>query len=352
LRTPLVSSLGKTFLTEVERECRLESDQRFADPHLHAAEFMDKFLKRKLVSDQSESLENKQLSSSESTSAGKKARFRRLYCDDYLKFGFHWTGDEQMPSPLCVVGGQKLSNEAMVPSKLKRHFITNHSNLQTKTIVYCQRLLQANSRQSKLFQKAMTVSEKAHLASYEVAEIIAPKSKSYVLAESVILPPCEKMVKVMFGDKVEQEISKIPLSNHNIQRRIIDLSDNIEQNVMTELNNCQFAIQTDESTDISNHAQLIAFVRFIDEGVIINQFLCCKNLPSTTKGQDVFDILTTYLKKHGLSWDSCAGICTDGAPSMVGSVKGFISCAKTQSYYCANSLFFTQGSVSCKDSSK
>ena len=29
-----------------------------------------------------------------------------------------------------------------------------------------------------------------------------------------------------------------------------------------------------------------------------------------------------------------------------------ISCAKTQSYYCANSLFFTQGSVSCKDSSQ
>jgi len=94
---------------------------------------------------------------------------------------------------------------------------------------------------------------------------------------------------------------------------------------MTKLNNCQFAIQIDESTDISNHAQLIAFVRFIDEGVIINQFLCCKNLPSTTKGQDVFDILTTHLKKHGVSLDSCVGICTDGTPSMVGSVKGFVS---------------------------
>jgi len=286
---------------------------------------MDKFLKRKLDSDQSESLENKQLSSSQSTSAGKKGKFRRLYCDDYLKFGFHWTGDEQMRSPLCVVCGQKLSTETMVPSKLKRHFITNHSNLQTKTIVYFQRLLQANSRQSKLFQKAMTVSEKVQLASYEVAEFIALKSKSYVLAESAILPACQKMVKGMFGDKAEQEISKIPLSNNTIQRRIIDLSDNIEQNVMTKLNNCQFATQIDESTDISNHAQLIAFVRFIDEGVIINQFLCCKNLPSTTKGQDVFDILTTHLKKHGVSLDSCVGICTDGTPSMVGSVKGFVS---------------------------
>ena len=70
------------------------------------------------------------------------------------------------------------------------------------------------------------------------------------------------------------------------------------------------------------HNYLLAFARVIDEGVIINQFLCCKNLPSTIKGQDVFDILTTHRKKHGLSWDSCVGACTDRAPSMEDSIKG------------------------------
>jgi len=50
-------------------------------------------------------------------SDGKKANFRRFYCDDCIKFGFRWTGHEQMPiAPLCVVCGQKLSIEAMVPS--------------------------------------------------------------------------------------------------------------------------------------------------------------------------------------------------------------------------------------------
>jgi len=38
--------------------------------HLHTAEFMDQFLKRKLVTDKSESWENKQLSRSEWTSVG------------------------------------------------------------------------------------------------------------------------------------------------------------------------------------------------------------------------------------------------------------------------------------------
>jgi len=73
---------------------------------------------------------------------------------------------------MCVCG-QKLPNKATVPTKLRRHVITNQSNLQTKTMVYFQRLLQANSRQRKLFHKAMTVPEGAQLASYEVAEIIA-----------------------------------------------------------------------------------------------------------------------------------------------------------------------------------
>ncbi len=45
----------------------------------------------------------------------------------------------------------------------------------------------------------------------------------------------------------------------------------------------------------------------------------------TTGGQGIFDILSAYLKKWNLSWKSCVRICTDGAPSMIGSIKGFVS---------------------------
>jgi hypothetical protein len=34
------------------------------------------------------------------------------------------------------------------------------------------------------------------------------------------------------------------------------------------------------------------------------------------------------MKTNGLSWQSCVSICTDGAPSMAGSLKGFLSCVK------------------------
>ena len=133
---------------------------------------MDKFIKKKTDSDRSDSSNNEQQSSSKSTPV-KKANIHWLYSDNYLKYGFHWTGNAQMPSPLCVVCDQKLSNEAMVPIKMNRHFTTNHPSLQTKNSDYFQRLLQSNAKQSKLFQKTRIVSEKAPFASYEVAELIA-----------------------------------------------------------------------------------------------------------------------------------------------------------------------------------
>ena len=106
----------------------------------------------------------------------------------------------------------------------------------------------------------------------------------------------------------------------------MDLSANIEETVQTKLQSTvEFALQVDESTDISGKPQLLAFIRFVDGNQIINQFLCCKKMSLTTKGQDVFDILSAYLEKWNLSWNSCIGICTDGAPCMVGSIKGFVS---------------------------
>ena len=80
-----------------------------------------------------------------------------------------------------------------------------------------------------------------------------------------------------------------------------------------------------ESTNIISKVQLLAFARFIDDGAIVEDFLCCKELPETTKGQDVFDILNSYLECCGLKWKNCVDICTDGTPVMTEQLKGFVS---------------------------
>lgn len=45
------------------------------------------------------------------TAKKKKASFNRKYDKSYLKYGFIATGDSLAPSPLCVVCGEKLTNE-------------------------------------------------------------------------------------------------------------------------------------------------------------------------------------------------------------------------------------------------
>ncbi|KAJ8381181.1 hypothetical protein SKAU_G00019590 [Synaphobranchus kaupii] len=57
------------------------------------------------------------------------ASFNRRYDESYLKYG-----DSHAPSPLCVVCGKKLSNEAMKPSKLLWHVESKHPALKDKVI--------------------------------------------------------------------------------------------------------------------------------------------------------------------------------------------------------------------------
>ena len=135
----------------------------------------------------------------------------------------------------------------------------------------------------------------------------------------------------MFGKDVVLDLNKIPLSDNTISRRIQDMSRNIECNIKSKiLKHELFALQVDESTDITVKAHLLVFARFIDDKTIVEDFLCCKELPETTKGQDVFDVLNSYLEYCGLNWKNCVGICTDGASAMTGCLKDFVSIAQKQ----------------------
>ena len=108
---------------------------------------MEKFItrKRKLSIDQSafavaesESTGKVSVSFAETESTGKgtgtleKKKKHQLYCNSYLNFGFTWCNDEEQPLPECLICDTKLSNEAMVPSKLSRHFSKKHGNLSDK----------------------------------------------------------------------------------------------------------------------------------------------------------------------------------------------------------------------------
>jgi hypothetical protein len=59
-------------------------------------------------------------------------------------------------------------------------------------------------------------------------------------------------------------------------------------------------------------------VTFVNYGEIEENFFSCKELPETSKGQET----------KGLTWENCVGICSDDAPSMIGSTRGFAALVK------------------------
>ncbi len=171
-------------------------------------------------------------------------------------------------------------------------------------------------------------SDKAQEASYLMAELVAKRMKSHTFAENLIMPACKIIVRPMLGEEAESELSKVPVSDNTISRRVDDMSNNISSILSEILQNNKFALQVDETTDVTGKVQLLEFVRFENEGEIMENLFCCKELPETTKGQGIFNILSSYLESCDLSWNQCVGICTDGAPTIIGSVQGFVSRVK------------------------
>ena len=66
-------------------------------------------------------------------------------------------------------------------------------------------------------------------------EIAASKMKFHTIAESVILPACQQIVRIMFGEEAVTKLSKIPLSNNTISRCIHNMSENIECNIKSKI---------------------------------------------------------------------------------------------------------------------
>lgn len=81
--------------------------------------------------------------------------------------------------------------------------------------------------------------------------MIAVKLKPQHLVRKIILPVSRKIVQIMIGESVDIDICKIPFSNDTIHRIIKNMSHNIEQNTAKTLVNSSFALQMNETTDIT-----------------------------------------------------------------------------------------------------
>jgi glutamine synthetase type III len=87
-----------------------------------------------------------------------------------------------------------------------------------------------------------------------VSHRIAQNKKPHTIAKTVILPAAIEMVQTMIGEKCAQHLRNIPISSDTVSRRIADISEDLEEQLIEKVRSKHFVIQTDEATDCSLRA--------------------------------------------------------------------------------------------------
>ena len=103
------------------------------------------------------------------------------------------------------------------------------------------------------------------------------------------------------------------------------MSSDVKEQVITEVQDSKygFAIQLDKSTDVSNCAHLLVYVRYASKDAIPNELLLINKMRTTTKGEDVFELVDNVFKENGFQWTKLVGCTSNGAPAMIGRKFGF-----------------------------
>jgi hypothetical protein len=100
------------------------------------------------------------------------------------------------------------------------------------------------------------------------------------------------------------------------------MSRDAEEALCDKLQDNSFSIRAHGSTDFTNKSCIVVFVRPANDREIHENLFCCKELSEISKGQDIFNVLASYLEENYVS------ICTGAAPSVVGSIREYACLGK------------------------
>ncbi|KAL4084165.1 hypothetical protein QTP88_027998 [Uroleucon formosanum] len=177
----------------------------------------------------------------------------------------------------------------MKPTKLKEHLTSVHPQHASDRLEVFQ-IKKARFEKSGILPKLGFVPpQKPCLeASYKVAYRIARSKKPHTIGESLIKPCALEMVELVCGLEQRKKIEAIPLSYDTINSRISDMSTNILEQVIRELDSTSFpfSMQLDETL----------IKKEIPDIIITHCFLHRYALASKTLPTNLKEVMTTAVK--------------------------------------------------------
>ncbi|MBN3306723.1 SCND3 protein, partial [Amia calva] len=150
-------------------------------------------------------------------------------------------------------------------------------------------------------------------------------------------------------DELCEKIKQIPMSRTTTARK----SEILTEDVLTQLDDAIqsapcIALAVDKSTDVSDNAQLLVYVRFYhtEKKAFCEDLLGVTSLETHTRGKDIYMAIKEMLRKRGIDLKQVVSITSDGAPAMIGRERGAVAhlnpeltayhCIIRQSVLCAN----------------
>ncbi|KAM3838284.1 general transcription factor II-I repeat domain-containing protein 2A-like [Diretmus argenteus] len=276
-------------------------------------------------------------------SLSKPATGKRKVDDDHRKFQERWELEyffmEYRGSPTCLVCKCQLA--VTKEFNIRRHYTTLHAEecrnydggerekrvgeLKKERTKELDEKNKSLLRQQTLFKNTTYVADKAVKASYTLSEMIAKAGKPFTEGEFV--KDCMLKAASIVCPEKHAQFANISLSRNTVAERITDLSGNIYGQLREKVKDfVAYSVALDESTDITDTAQLAIFVRGVDDNFqVTEELLRVIPMHGQTTAQEIFNQLSDAMAGAGLSWKRLAGITTDGAPSMTGRKNGLVA---------------------------
>jgi hypothetical protein len=104
-----------------------------------------------------------------------------------------------------------------------------------------------------------------------------------------------------------------------LQRRATDISNNLSNQLREKAEEFKYySLAMDESTDSTDTAQLLIFIRGTDENFAITEELAglCSMKGRTTGKETADEVIKCVTEKLGLTFGNLVAVCTDDTPSI------------------------------------
>lgn len=231
----------------------------------------------------------------------------------------------------CLICNEKIS--VLKEYNLKRHFdtkhVSNYTNYSDKMKKDHFNKLYLNMQSKKKFMNNTFINNKdITLASYKVAYNLAKKGKPFTDCDTIkncILDVAE----ILIPDKLKI-LETLPLNRCTIKRRTEYIGENIIKQLLYKIKEMEsFSISLDESTDITDTAQLLIFIRGCDKNFNLTQeLLACRSMHNTTTGKDIFSEIENVFIEFKMDWNKLESVTMDGGKNMAGIYNGVVGCIR------------------------